>query len=241
MLAIQQRVLKTEQVEEFYLDLFVTTRVRDAVDFVEETKQPVNKVVDIVGDTGFFANALAQKTGPDAQIVEIDPSLAEACVEHGRPAESRESLNSVQCGGEDIVSSNLTLHHPVAAFHTETEVLQKRANAVWQRKAMAMFVNKYLYESCIGNALGWLIYRFISSQPLSALGQEVVKFVLSLRANTCSIGVRSRADQELTDLFYGLGFTVAAYRIGPEENVSLARRILIIKSCRRDSYLLVAK
>lgn len=241
MSAIQQRVLKTEQVEEFYHDVFVTTQVRDFVEFVEETKLPVKKVIDIGGGCGFFADALAQKTGLDAQVVDMDPGSVAVCVEKGVPAEIGDALNPAQRGDEDIVSFNLILHHLVAASDAETEVLQKRAVAVWQRKAKAVFVNEYIYDSYIGNASGWLIYQITSSQLLSALGQAVAKFVPSLRANTFGTGVRFRANQEWIDLFDGLGFKVAAYRRGCEENVSIARRMLMIKSCRRDSYLLVAK
>ena len=237
----QQRVLKTEQVEEFYHDIFVTTQVRDFVDFVAETKLPVKKVIDIGGGCGFFAGALAQKTGFDAQVVDMDPGSVAACHDRGVPAELGDALNPAQRGDEDVVSFNLILHHLVAASDSETEALQKRAVAVWQRKAKAVFVNEYIYDSYFGNASGWLIYRITSSRLLSALGEAVAKIVPSLRANTFGTGVRFRANQEWIDLFDGLGFKVAAYRRGSEENVSLARRMLMIKSCRRDSYLLVAK
>lgn len=241
MSAIQQRVLKTEQVEEFYHDVFVTTQVRDFVDFVAETKLPVKKVIDIGGGCGFFADALAQKTGFDAQVVDMDPGSVAACMEKGVPAEIGDALSPAQRGDEDVVSFNLILHHLVAASDTETEALQKRAVAVWQGKSKAVFVNEYIYDSYIGNASGWLIYRITASRLLSALGQAVAEFVPSLRANTFGTGVRFRANQEWINLFDRLGFKVAAYRRGSEENVSLARRLLMIKSCRRDSYLLVAK
>ena len=98
MSAIHQRVLKTEQVEEFYHDVFVTTQVRDFVDFVEETKLPIRKVVDIGGGCGFFADALAQKTGLNAQVVDMDPGSIAACVEKGVPAEIGDALNPAQRG-----------------------------------------------------------------------------------------------------------------------------------------------
>lgn len=241
MSEIQQRVLKMQQIEEFYHDVFVTTQVRDFVELVEETKLQVKKVVDIGGGCGFFADALAQKTGLDAQVVDMDPGSVKSCIDKGVPAEIGDALNPAQRGDEDIVSFNLILHHLVAASDRETEALQKRAVAVWQRKAKAVFVNEYIYDSYIGNASGWLIYRITASQLLSTLGQFVAKFVPSLQANTFGTGVRFRAHQEWVDLFDRLGFKVAAYRRGSEENVSLARRMLVIKSCRRDSYLLVAK
>ena len=241
MSAIQQRILKTEQVEEFYHDVFVTSQVRDFVDFVGQTKLPVKKVIDIGGGCGFFADALAQKPDVEAQAIDMDPDSAAASIEKGTPAEIGDALNLAQRGDEDVVSFNLILRHLVAASDIETEAMQKRSVAVWQHKAKAAFDNEYIYGSYIGNASGWLIYQITSSQLFSALGQAVAKFVPSLRANTFGTGVRFRANQEWIDLFDSLGFKVAAYRRGPEENVSLARRMLMIRSCRRDSYLLVAK
>lgn len=241
MSAIQQRVLKTGQLEEFYHDMFVTTQVRDFVELVDETKLPVKKVIDIGGGCGFFAHALTQKTGFHAQVVDMDPNSVAACFEKGVPAEIGDALNPAQAGDEDVVSFNLILHHLVAASDAETEALQKRAVVVWKEKARAVFVNEYIYDSYIGNASGWLIYQITSSRLLSALGETVAKFVPSLRANTFGTGVRFRANQEWIELFDRLGFKVSAYRRGSEENVSLARRMLLIKSCRRDSYLLVAK
>ena len=137
--------------------------------------------------------------------------------------------------------ADLPDHLFTAVISTRPVSGENRAVAVWQRKAKAVFVNEYIYDSYFGNASGWLIYRITSSRLLSALGEAVAKIVPSLRANTFGTGVRFRANQEWIDLFDGLGFKVAAYRRGSEENVSLARRMLMIKSCRRDSYLLVAK
>ena len=241
MSIIQQRVLKTRQVEEFYHDIFVTSQVCDFVDLVEETKLPIKKVIDIGGGCGFFAHSLTRKTGLDVQVIDMDPGSVAACVEKGVPAKIGDALNPNQCGDEDIVSFNLILHHLVAASDAQTEALQTRALAVWRHKTKALFVNEYIYDSYMRNISGWLIYRITSSHLLSALGQAVAAFVPSLRANTFGTGVRFRANQEWVNLFDGMGFRVAAYRRGLEENVSLARRLLMIKSCRRDSYLLVAK
>ena len=157
------------------------------------------------------------------------------------PAEIGDALNPAQRGDEDVISFNLILHHLVAATDAETVALQKRAVALWRPLAKAVFVNEYIYDSYIGNASVWLIYRSTSSRLLSAFGRAVAKLIPSLRANTFGTGVRFRANQEWIDLFDSLGFKVAAYRRGPEENVSLARRILMIRSCRRDSFLLMAK
>ena len=241
MTKFQQRVLNTEQVEEFYHDFFVTAQVRDFVDLVRETDISAQKVIDVGGGCGFFAEALGKKALINVQVLDMDPGSVSACWERGVSAEIGDALNPIQHGDEDIVCFNLILHHLVGASDAETVSLQKRAVEVWQRKTKAVFINEYIYDSYIGNASGWLIYRITSSQLLSALGKAVAKIVPSLRANTFGTGVRFRANQEWIDLFGGLGFKVAAYRRGSEENVSFARRMLMIKSCRRDSYLLVAK
>lgn len=241
MAKMQQRVLKTQQIEEFYHDVFVTTQVRDFVELVEKANLPIRKVVDIGGGCGFFAGALAKKIGLDVRVVDMDPGSVEACLKKGVPAEIGDALNPTQRGNEDVVSFNLILHHLIAATDAETKALQMRALALWRPIAKAVFVNEYIYDSYFGNASGWLIYQITSSQLLSAFGQAVAKLIPSLRANTFGTGVRFRANREWIDFFDSAGFKVVAYRRGPEENVSLPRRILMIRSCRRDSFLLVAK
>lgn len=241
MSAIQQRVLKTEQVAEFYHDVFVTTQVRDFTDFMSLTKLSINNVVDIGGGCGFFANALAKKTGVEARVIDMDAGSVAACRSKGVTAEIGDALNPVQHGDEDVVSFNLILHHLVAASDAETEELQTRAVSLWKGKAKAIFVNEYIYDSYVRYLSGWLIYKITASRILSSLGNAVAKFVPSLRANTFGIGVRFRAHEEWVQIFERQGYSVAAYQRGPEENVSLARRMLLIKSCRRDSYLLVAR
>ena len=241
MSEIQQRVLNIKQVEEFYHDMFVTSQVQDFISLIDEVRLPIRKIVDIGGGCGFFADALIQKTGLDAQVVDMDPGSIATCHSRGISAELGDALNPAQRGDEDVVSFNLILHHLVASSDAETEALQKQAVAVWRSKAKAVFVNEYIYDSYFGNVSGWLIYQITSSRLLSAIGKMVAKVVPSLRANTFGTGVRFRANQEWIDLFGDLGFNIAAYRRGPEESVSLARRMLMIKSCRRDSFLLVEK
>ncbi|OYU00734.1 MAG: hypothetical protein CFE36_14345 [Sphingomonadaceae bacterium PASS1] len=236
-----QRKLKNSQILEFFHDNFVDTQVRHFVEMIKELENPVKKVIDIGGGVGFFAHALILRAGLDAQVIDTDPVSVAACRARGVPAQVGDALNPPQGGDEDIVSFNLILHHLVAASDAETEALQERAIAVWRRKASAVFVNEYIYDSYIGNASGWLIYRITSSRYLSILGQAVAQLVPSLRANTFGTGVRFRANREWVNIFDNLGYEVVAYRKGAEENVSLARRMLMIKSCRRDSYLLVAK
>jgi hypothetical protein len=63
----------------------------------------------------------------------------------------------------------------------------------------------------------------------------------SLKANTFGVGVRFRSGNEWTKIFDNSGFVVEAELKGEEEFISLPRRLLLIKSIRRDSFLLVAK
>jgi hypothetical protein len=240
MQSIQQIVLKKAQVEQFYHDVFVTTQVRDFVDVVKQLPSPVVKVTDVGGGCGFFADALAQRQEFAVEVIDMDPASVESCRDKGVPAKIGDALNPEYTGTEDVVSFNLILHHLVAATDRETEALQKRALAVWQGKARAIFINEYIYDSLVGRSSARIIYQITSSKILSSIGQLVARFVPSLQANTFGTGVRFRSHTEWLALFKSLGFEVIGYCRGPEENISFARRMLLIKSCRRDSYLLEA-
>ena len=110
--------------------------------------------------------------------------------------------------------------------------------AYWSDLPVKLFINEYIYDSYIGTIAGRLIYEITSSKLLSSAGRFIARIVPSLRANTFGIGVRFRAHAEWTALFESLGYTVSAHRRGTEEKVSFPRRMLFIRSCRRDSYLL---
>jgi hypothetical protein len=237
---IQQRVLTKDQVEQFYHDVFVTTQIKDFLGVMDEAGLPPCDVIDIGGGVGFFAEALAKASANRPEVVDMDPASVAACHKRGVCAIVGDALNPPPRSESSIVSFNLILHHLVGSSDAATLALQSRALSVWQGKARAIFVNEYIYDSAVGNASGWLIFQITSSQLLSAVGRLVARFVPSLQANTFGTGVRFRAHAEWVALFEGLGYRVAAYRRGPEENVSLARRMLLIKSCRRDSYLLMA-
>lgn len=241
MTEVQQSVLKIQQIEKFYHNLFVKTQVEDFTDIIGEWKLPYKQVVDIGGGCDFFANALAQQLELHTKVIDTDSASIAACAIIGVSAEIGDALNPTQHGDEDIVCFNFILHHLAASSDFETAALQKRALDVWIDKAEAFFINEYVYDSYIRNVSGWLIYQITSSKVLSALCQVVAQFVPSLRANTFGTGVRFRADQEWVNMFDHWGFRVAAHRRGREEYVSLPCWMLLIKSCRRDSYLLVPK
>ncbi|MDO8501390.1 MAG: hypothetical protein Q7S20_06075 [Gemmatimonadaceae bacterium] len=112
--------------------------------------------------------------------------------------------------------------------------------SAWKGNADFIFVNEYIYDSYWSDLSGALIYRITSSRFLSALGRIVAKVIPSLRANTFGVGVRFRDHQGWSELFQSLGYGVVGYRRGTEEVVSLPRRLLCIKSCRRDTFVLRA-
>ena len=104
-----------------------------------------------------------------------------------------------------------------------------------------IFINEYIYESMILDLSGRLIYEITKSQVLSFLGKMVSYVVPSLRANTFGVGVRFRSNKGWTDIFDSMGFKVVNFIKGAPEPVSFARRLLLIRECRRDSFLLTNK
>jgi len=63
--------------------------------------------------------------------------------------------------------------------------------------------------------------------------------VPSLRANTFGVGVRFRTAGDWRRLFAEAGYKVLGYRRGDNEQLSLPRRLMMISSIRRDSFILV--
>ena len=101
-----------------------------------------------------------------------------------------------------------------------------------------VFVNEYIYESYIDGLSGRLIFHITKSRLLSAVGRAIASVVPALRANTFGVGVRFRSHDEWTTLFRDAGFEVVRARLGEPERVAFARRALLIKAIRRDSFLL---
>ena len=117
--------------------------------------------------------------------------------------------------------------------------MQGHALSVWHSTAHAIFVNVYVYESFVINTIsGWLIYQITSHSVLSGLGRFIAKLSPSLKANTFGVGVRFRSHKEWCKMFESLGFKVVGTITGEEGYVSLPRRLLLIKNCRRDSFFL---
>lgn len=233
--------LAPEQIEAFYHDHFVEAQVGDFISLVRKAEVECDHVTDIGGGVGHFAAALQREAGVRVEVVDTDPVSVEACETRGVSAKCGDALNPSFSGHEDVVTFNLILHHLIGSSESETLTIQKRALSVWRGKASAVFVNEYIYDSYVGTFSGQLIYAITSNRFLSVLGQWVSRIIPSLKANTFGVGVRFRAEKEWTDIFRSLGYTVTSATRGPEEEVSLARRLLLIKSCRRDSFLLVER
>ena len=240
-----QRQLSSDQVREFYHDNFVADQVRDFLALVgpapAEGAGAGAIVADIGGGCGFFARALQGRSGWRARVLDMDPVSVRTCQQHDVQARVADALKPEIAGDESVVSFNLMLHHLVGKTAAQTRALQLQALRAWALQAPRVFVNEYIYESFgVRSASGWLIYAVTSSQALSWLAQAVARVVPSLRANTFGVGVRFRGADEWIALFREAGYDLVASRRGHEERVSLARRLLLIRSCRRDSFLLRA-
>lgn len=232
-----QRPLSSEQVEAFHHDLFVEDQTRH---FIEMAPNPAGSglVVDVGGGCGFFARRLQQLTARPVRVIDMDPASVRACHEAGVHATRGDALAPIAAGDEEVASFNLILHHLVAGSEAETRALQVRALSAWHGRAQALFVNEYIYESFIARLSGWLIFRITKSRVLSALGKVVAKVVPAFKANTFGVGVRFRSHDEWVELFSQAGFQVEDRRIGNSERVAPPLRLLLIRTIRRDSFLL---
>jgi hypothetical protein len=232
-----QKSLSTEQVEAFHHDKFVEDQVHDFMALFGAAAAEPGEVLDVGGGCGFFAQRLHALTGRTVRVMDTDVASIEAARRAGVEAIYGDAL-SPSAGGEGVVALNLILHHLVGRSERITRELQRRALTVWRPQVRALFVNEYIYESYVGNFSGWLIYHITKNPLLSLLGRVVSIIVPSLRANTFGVGVRFRARAEWLRLFDSAGYEVESSTRGAEEPVSLARRMLLIKCIRRDSFLL---
>jgi len=197
-----------------------------------------SEVVDVGGGCGFFAQRLTALTGRRVLVMDTDAASIEACRRAGVEAMYGDALSPEVMGREGVVTFNQILHHLVGRSERVTQELQRQALRVWRQQVRAVFVNEYIYESYLGNFSGWFIFQITKSQLLSRVGRVVATFVPSLKANTFGVGVRFRAHREWLRLFESAGYEVKSSIRGTEEKVSPARRMLLIKHKRRDSFLL---
>lgn len=240
MMGIDQKILSPDQVAAFYHDEFVESQVHDFVRLILADNPAPGLIADIGGGCGYFADELSRAGDVKVRVIDLDPTSVAECREKGIDARVGDALSPDRVGDESVVCFNLILHHLVADNDAATRALQEQALAYWRNSPATLFINEYIYESYVGTLSGRLIYEITKSALLSAAARLVARFIPSLRANTFGVGVRFRAHKEWLALFRTLGFNLVAYSRGPEEGVSLARRMLLIRSCRRDSYALRA-
>ena len=238
-----QQTLSPNQIETFYHDVFVESQVRDFIKLLKISATPsLGNIVDIGGGCGFFAKALQNVTGLKVRVLDNDLKSIESCKRMGIDAAQEDALNPTIKGDESVVCFNLILHHLVGKSEEETLDLQKRALLAWHSNGSAIFVNEYIYESYgVAGFSGWLIYQITSNSAFSKLGNLIAKILPSLKANTFGVGVRFRTHYEWISIFESLDFNVVAKVIGNQKGVPLSRRMLLIKNCRRDSFLLKPK
>lgn len=234
-----QIALNAEQVEAFYHDVFVTSQLEHFQMLVAATGVPAGTIIDVGGGQGYFAEALQQRLHLKVQVLDSDSKSIAACHERGISAVQGDALDPSLSSSPDIASFNLILHHLVGSSERETLAMQSAAVSSWRERAGAVFVNEYIYDSYLPEASGRLIYWITRNRIFSTIGRWISALVPSLRANTFGVGVRFREHAEWVRIFEGLGFRLGGVVKGPEENVSFARRMLLIQSCRRDSFLLL--
>lgn len=232
-----QRVLNADRISEFYHDNFVADQARDFGELVMRVQRPEGVVADVGGGCGYFAAAIARDYGVRARVLDTDPASVVASRNAGIEAELFDALAPQFADDEEVASFNLILHHLIGASDAKTRQLQVRALETWHGKCQGVFVNEYIYESWFVTGFSaWLIWAVTSSRPLSAIGAAVSRIVPSLRANTFGVGVRFRTVADWRALFASAGFEVVGYRKGDEEPRSFSRRLMWIKSIRRDSF-----
>ena len=233
-----QVALDQSRIANFYHDLFVQSQAKDFAELCGPGLDRRKIVSDMGGGCGFFAEAIRRDLGIPVRVVDADPVSVATSSAAGLEAVEGDALSWQPKGDESIACFNLILHHLVGRGEQATRHLQMKALDQWKHSGAQLFVNEYIYDSYIANSSGSLIYWITASRTLSALAMFIARFVPSLRANTFGVGVRFRSENEWREMFQAQGWKVVGYSRGREEGVSLPRRILLIKSCRRDSFLL---
>lgn len=234
-----QKSLNQEQIANFYHDIFVTRQVEHFTAMLAgKLPRSDSVVVDIGGGVGFFAAAIQSQLGLKTRVIDTDSVSISECQSKGVEAHCEDALNVKIRNDEAVICFNLVLHHLVAATETKTRTLQERAITQWKDENVKIFVNEYIYESWIPNFSGWFIYQITKSIFLSTLGLVASKLAPSLKANTFGVGVRFRSNSEWKRVFSSIGYKVIDEIHGPEEEISAPRRLLLIRTIRRDSFLL---
>lgn len=242
VIKLEQARLSPERIEAFYSDKLTNAQVADFISLMQPRLAGVRKVIDIGGGRGHFARQVAERMALATRVIDSDERSISLCRQdygHKVDCEVGDALQPQIHGDEDVICFNLVLHHLVAGTERETRELQMRALAAWLRQAKYVFVNEYIYESHLRNLSGRIIFGITSSSTLSRIAAFVGRFVPALRANTAGVGVRFRAHDEWKQLFEECGLRVVATIQGKREPLLAARKLLLIKEMRKDSFLLV--
>ena len=236
----EQKILTYDQIATFYHQDFVERQISDFMALLGPSATPaIGAIIDIGGGCGFFAKALQDRLGVKVKVLDSDRQSLNACEQKGVQTICGDALEPTINGDEEIVCLNLILHHLVGESEHATYKMQGHALAVWHSTATAVFVNEYIYESFLfRNWSGWCIYQITSNVFISAICKWIAKYCPSLKANTFGVGVRFRSHEEWRRMFVSLGFDVVDSIKGVKEQISLPRRLLLIKSVHRDSFLL---
>ena len=234
-----QKVLSAEQTQEFYHDHFVADQVGGLLRALGPSLKTDDLIVDIGGGCGYFARALTGRASIAARVMDTDPASIAACLAAGTDAQLADALVPAIRGDETIACFNMVLHHLVGASDAQTRALQVEALRSWRSQVRYVFVNEYVYESF--GSPGWsgkLIWSVTSSRMLSALAKLAAKVLPSLRANTLGVGVRFRPVAEWLVIFKEAGYELTFHELGEEESIPVPRRALLIRSTRRDNFVL---
>jgi hypothetical protein len=237
--ASAQRLLSDQQTSEFYHDEFVSDQVAAYLQALGASLPATRVTVDVGGGCGFFARALRDKAGIATRVLDRDPQAIAACTAAGVEAFLGDALRPTVRGDEEVACFNMVLHHLVGSNEVQTRELQIAALRAWQTQVRHLFVNEYVYESFGSPGLsGKLIWSVTSNRALSSLARQASKLAPSLRANTLGVGVRFRAATEWLRIFGAAGYELVTHVKGTEELIGLPRRLLLIRSSRRDSFVL---
>ena len=233
-----QNSLNSQQLSAFHHDHFVAQQCEHFATLVLADLPRDGDVVDVGGGCGLFSRAVSCEFGVRTRLIDSDADSVQMAIDIGVNAVVGDALNPNILPNDKVVCFNLILHHLVGKSDQITLGMQSTALKKWKRPGIMIFVNEYIYESMFDGFSGWFIYFITKSPTLSMIGRFVSFFIPSLRANTFGVGVRFRSSEEWRNIFCESGFSVVREARGIPEPVSLARRLLLIKEIRRDSYLL---
>lgn len=240
---VDQKALDDQQIAEFYHENFVKDQVRDFGQLLGSRDLEGSRLIDLGGGIGHFAAGIRATYGCQATVLDSDPASVAACHLRNIPAVLGDALTADVASDFDLASLNLVIHHLVGKDFFATRHLQVKVlnNQISGSGPTMIFVNEYIYDSFVYAELASrVIFGITSSATLSAIGRRIARFVPSLSANTFGVGVRFHSYAGWRQIFEEAGWRLGAHARGVEEHISLPRRVaFLLKSCRRDSFVLV--